>query len=106
MRAPHVILRETITIQDFAGSGARGPIYAASRSARASVQPTSKLASDAHGNQVAVDALAIVRPEAGPIPIESIVTWLGQRYRVAQAFPMPDSRRPSHWELSLTKYAS
>ena len=105
MRIPHQLLRETVSIEDFAGSGARGPVYSPARSVRGLVQQTSRLMNDLHGNQVPIDALLLVRPEDGPVPVESKVTWLTTIYRVGQALPMPDSRRPSHYELSLIRYA-
>lgn len=105
MRIPTHLLRETIAVQDFTGSGAKGPTYAVSRSLRASVQATSRLVTDATGRTVTVDLVALVRPEKGPVPVESRVTWAGSAYRVVQAVPMPDSRRPTHYELGLMRYA-
>lgn len=105
MRIPTHLLRETISVQDYAGPGAKGPAYAAARSLRASMQPTSRLVTDPTGRTVTVDLVALVRPEAGQIPVESRVTWAGGTYRVVQVVPMPDTRRPSHWELGLMRYA-
>lgn len=105
MRVPTQLLRETLSIEDFTGNGARGPLHGAPRTTRASVQPTSKLMTDSRGVEVVVDAMAIVRPEAGPVPVESRVTWAGQVYRVVSSFAMPDTRRPSHWELGLVRWA-
>lgn len=105
VRVPNQLLRETVSIREFGGSGARGPVYSAAREARASMQQTTTLVTDANGAQVTVDILMIIRPEAGPVPAESIVTWAGTKYRVARAYPMPDSRRPSQFELQLIRYA-
>lgn len=101
MRVPRQLLRETITVEDYAGTGARGPVYVAGRPVRASMQQTSRLMSDARGNQITVDILATIRPENGPVPPESRVTWGSLVFRVAASHPYPDSRRPSHYELSL-----
>lgn len=105
MRVPTNLLRETLTIEDFLGNGARGTLHGAARTTRSSVQPTSKLVTDSRGQQVVVEILAIIRPEAGPVLAESIITWAGTRYRVVSAYAMPDTRRPSHWELALARYA-
>lgn len=105
MRIPNHLLRETISVQDFAGSGAKGPTYSTTRSLRAAMQPTSRLVTDATGRTVTVDLVALVRPEAGPIPVESRVVWNGATYRVVQAVPYPDTRRPTQWELGLMRYA-
>lgn len=106
MRVPHELLRETIAIEDFTGSGARGPVYAPARNVRASMQQTTRLFIDGRGNQRTVDILGIVRPEAGPVATESRVTWMGVTYRVEACYPMPDSRRPYHYELALIRLAS
>lgn len=105
MRIPHSALRETITVQDFNGSGAHGPVYAAARNVRASMQEVSRLVTDTDGRQVLINVVAFVRPESGPVPAESRVAWGTSTFRVIAATPMPDSRRPSHYELSLARYA-
>lgn len=105
MRVPHSQLRETVSVEDFAGSGSHGPVYAAARSVRASMQPTSRLLIEDNGREVTVTVLGIIRPEAGPVPVQSRVTWAGVVYRVATSIPMPDTRRPDHWEIGLVRYA-
>lgn len=105
MRVPRQLLREQIVVEDYAGAGARGPVYAAARTVRASVQQTSRLMIDERGRQLTIDALVIVRPEDGPVRPESRIAWAGSTFRVERAYPMPDSRRPSHWELALTRLA-
>lgn len=105
MRVPNQLLRERITISDYEGSGARGPVYAEAREVRANIQQTQRLMTDSDGTQVTADTLVIIRPEAGPVPAESRVTWNGEEFRVIRAYPMPDSRRPSQWELAMAVYA-
>lgn len=105
MRVPNQILRERIVIENYEGSGARGPVYAEPRTVRANVQQTSRLMTDNDGSQVTADTLCIIRPEAGPVPAESRVEWNGQTFRVIRAYPMPDTRRPSQWELAMSVYA-
>ncbi len=104
MRVPTFALRETISIQDFRGSGSHGPVYADARVVRASVQETSRLVTDTRGRAVTLELLAQVRPESGPVLIESRVAWQGRVYRVVTAYASPDTRRPTHWELGLSRF--
>ena len=105
MRIPFRALRETAYIQDFAGSGAHGPVYAGARQVRASVQPASRLLVDDQGREVVVEALLLIRPEAGPVAPQSLVTCNGVKYRVVTSLAQPDSRRPTHHELMLSRSA-
>lgn len=104
IRVPRELLRRTAVIRDFEGSGARGPVYAEPREVRCAVQDTIRYTSDARGNTVTVTALVTIRPEDGPVRPESVVDTLGTRYRVVQCVAMPDSKRPSHYELSVGQY--
>jgi len=103
VKVPHTLLREEVRIEDYLGSGSRGDAYAEARVVRASFQPTSRLVTDIRGATVDVDALVIIRPEKGPVKAESRVTVRGELYRVARAYAMPDERRPSHWELQVSR---
>lgn len=105
MRIPHELLRETISVEDYSGAGALGPAYSPARSLRASVQATSRLITDGTGRTLSIDALVLIRPEKGPVPVESRVTWAGSTYRVVRSVAQPDTRRPTHWELALLRYA-
>jgi hypothetical protein len=102
MRIPRNYLRDELAVEAFAGQGARGVVYEASRVVRASVQPTTRLTTDTTGREIAGVLAVVVRPEEA-IPVESRVTWQGQRYRVAQSDPMPDNFRPTHRELILSR---
>lgn len=105
MRVPHELLRETISVEAYGGAGAKGPVYAPATSMRASMQSTSRMTTDSRGTQRVVDVLAIIRPENGPLATETRVTWAGVTFRVASCMPIPDSRRPTHYELELLRYA-
>ena len=100
MRIPHEALRETLSVEDYAGSGAMGSVFAAPRSVRANIQVTNRLIIEARGRQVYANTLILIRPEDGPIPIESRVVHGTDTFRVVRAFAMPDTRRPTHWELT------
>lgn len=107
MRVPRELLRDTVTVEDYDGSGAHGPLYRDPRGMCASLQGASRLFTDSRGQTITVDTLAIIRPEDGPVRPESKVFEFtsGVEYRVAQCVPIPDARRPAHYELLLTRYA-
>ena len=97
-----------ITVRDYQGSGARGAVYGEPRTIRAQVQPTSRvwIERDNTGVSQDIDALAVIRPEDGPVTVESIVAYGDTKWRVFRSYAMPDERRPYHWELALTRYAN
>lgn len=105
MRVPHEALRQTISIEDAMGSGAYGSILGEPRAVPASVQHTMGLVTDEMGVQAIDRTMVIVRPEAGPILVGSRVTNNGETYRVVKAFPLPDDRSPSHWEVIMELWA-
>lgn len=106
MRVPHEALKERVTVEDYNGSGSLGPTFATGRVVRASVQPTTKVVTDSRGVVTTVVSIIILRPEAGPVPAESRITdALGRQFRVIQGDPFPDSRRPTHWELTVAKWS-
>ena len=105
IRVPRSLLRSTAVIQDYLGEGARGPRYSDARTVRCSIQPTSRLMTHEDGATVAVDTLMIIRPEDGPVPIESRVTAESVEYRAVRTFAYPDGRRPTHFEVALLRYA-
>lgn len=104
MRVPHEALRETIVIEDYRGAGAYGVALEDPRTVPANVQRTERIELTTHGRQVVGTTLIIIRPEAGPVAIESKVTWNGDQFRVIRAFAVPDTRRPSHWELTVSPW--
>jgi len=104
VRIPNEMLKESITIEDANGAGAYGVQFAASRTVKANVQETERLLVDTRGRQVLATILVMIRPEKGPVPIESKVTWVGETYRVVRSFPIPDSVSPSHFELTLAPW--
>jgi len=106
VRVPHQLLREKATIRDFGGNGARGVLYGEPRVVRCQVQPTMKAFTDASGVELTIEALAVIRPEDGPVRPESRLVVRDVQYRVVSAYPMPDDRRPSHWELALARFAA
>lgn len=108
MRVPRFLLRDTILIADFEGSGGRGRVYTPRAApVRCSVQPTAKtVTTTGTGTTVTVATRVIIRPEDGPVRVESKVTLRGVTYSVLEAYPMPDERRPTQWELLIGILAS
>jgi hypothetical protein len=95
------MLRDRISIEDYQGDSAYGAVFAAARVVKAKVEGRLELVVDRQGNTVRAEAHAIVRPEAGPVPLESRVTWAGKTYRVLHDAALPGETRPSHRELVL-----
>lgn len=108
MRVPNELLRSEIVVRTYEGAGARGPAYSEPRTVKAQVQPTSRVwvERDNTGTSQDIDALIVVRPESGPIGVESLVEYGGDRFRVIRSYAMPDERRPSQIELAVTRYAT
>lgn len=101
VRIPTFLLRDRITISNYLGSGARGDVWGTPRTVRAQVEPTNRLVIDTAGQQARAEANAYIRPEDGPVPVESKVVWGGKTFRVLAAGAIPDEVRPSHRELTL-----
>lgn len=103
-RVPGFLLRDRVTIEDYAGSSAYGDTFSAGRSGvKASVEPTNRLIVTRDGQQARAEALMVIRPEDGPVPVGSRVTWGGEAYIVLSAGAIPNEVRPSHRELWLGK---
>lgn len=93
-------------IADYTGSGAMGGRLGTPRTVRASFQSDEKLATTDTGRVVSVTSRIVIRPEAGPVRAESKISFLGEDYRVIQAYPVPDARRPSQWELIVSLWSA
>ena len=108
MRVPNELLRNTITVRAYLGQGARGASYGEPRTMKAQVQPTARvwIERDNTGVSQDIDALIVVRPESGPVAVESIIEYGGEKFRVIRSYDMPDERRPSHIELAVTRYST
>jgi len=104
VRVPRQALRETISIRDYRGDGALGPVYGDPREVKANVQPTNQLMEEGPQMQSWVLIMIVIRPEDGPVPLESEITHLGLTYRVTHAYPIPDSYRPDHYELRAGRF--
>ncbi len=103
MRIPRSVLRDQALVQEHIGHGALGPLYGATRPVRCRVEPVRRFVAAAKGDVTEVTATMLIRPEDGPIRVESKVTVRGVEYIVAQCQAEPDERRPAYWELQLTR---
>jgi len=103
VRIPRFALRETVSIENFVSSGSRGAVYAEATEQVAQVEPVSQLITDDDGRIIAGNYYVIIRPEVGNVPLESRLTWKGQKYRVVQSVGVPSERRPTHRELIVVK---
>lgn len=102
MRVPGFTLRDRITIERYLGAGAYGDTYGPEeKRVKAHVEPTNRLVIDPQGQTTRAEAVVILRPEAGPVPLESRLTWGDKTYRVLTAGALPDEVRPTHLELMI-----
>lgn len=106
MKIPTFLLKDTISLEKYAGSGAHGPVYDGVVSVKAVFQDTTKLITNLRGVVVAASAAVLIRPEDGPVPVESRATVRSVVYRVASANPFPNEVSPYYWELLLDQYAA
>lgn len=103
MRIPRNRLKSRVTVERFAGHGARGAVYdPPQEGVRALVQPESRLVVSSDARTITTTMLAITRPEED-IPAESRLTYADQRYRVVSSALMPDERSPQHREMTLAR---
>jgi len=103
MRIPRNRLKSRITVERFAGAGSRGAFYdPPQEGVRANVQPSRRLVVSADARTIVAVLEALTRPEED-IPVESRITYEGQKYRVISSVPMPDEVRPQHRELQLAR---
>jgi hypothetical protein len=101
MRVPGFLLRDRVEIEHFEGSGAYGDVLVAPVTVKAHVEPTNRLVIDTQGQTVRAEAVMILRPEDGPVPVGSVVNWGGKKFRVLQAGGLPDEVRPTHREVLI-----
>lgn len=85
MRIPGVMLRDTLTVEPYAGAtGAGGPSFGAAETHKAHVEPKHRLVQTPDGEQAVSAAVAYLRPGAS-VPVGSRVTWNGQALTVLAA---------------------
>ena len=103
MKIPSQVLRDRIIVEEFEAAGALGPLFRVPKTIRAFVQPDNTLGFDSYGRSVNITAKGAIRPESGPLALESKVTMksTGKVFRVIACAAMPDAVRPTHWEITL-----
>lgn len=95
------LLRDTITIERYAGSGSFTNEYAEAEVVKAHVETTNRLAIDPLGRNARVEAIVYLRPEVAPVPVDSRITWGGVTFRVLTAGALPDEVRPEYRRLQI-----
>lgn len=100
MRIPRWLLRQTVSVERYRGSGAYGPVYDPPVDIRCRIEPKRQLVRDREGNEVVAEARLFAEPtvELGP---EDRVTWDGRAYTVIEARKVYGLREPSHVEAVL-----
>jgi len=104
MRIPHTALRSTVSIENYSGDGSLGPSFAAARDVRVSFQWTDMYRMEWKNEMSTIRAWVLMRPEDGPVPIGSRVTYGTEKFRVVQSLIIPDEHSPSHYELVLSEW--
>lgn len=74
------------------------------REVRASVQQTSSFSVEWKDEEVIINTLIIIRPEAGPVAAGSRVVIGAEEFRVVKSFAIPDGFHPSHYELAVMSW--
>lgn len=90
MRMPGYLLRDRVTIRPFAGSGSFGDTFGAPVGPlKANVTPTRGVVAGPSGEEVALAAKAVMRPEdAETAAAGGTLTWKGTEYRIASSMPL------------------
>jgi hypothetical protein len=78
---PTALLRQTVRVEPYAGEAASGPLYDASASYPARVEPGRRLVRSTEDAAVVSDAVAYLRPDA-VVAVGDRVTVSGIVYRV------------------------
>jgi len=81
-----------------------GSHFGEGRVVKASVQNIDSLSMDWKDEEVSVKQMIIIRPEDGPVKAGSRLSIHNESFRVVKAFPIPDERHPSHYELMLMSW--
>ena len=101
MKVPTSLLRETITVEAFLGTGAYGPSYGAAQSLRARVEGKRRVVRKADGTDLISSATATIRPDV-TVATESRVTHGANVYEVVDVIVGEGLTRPAYLELVLS----
>lgn len=115
MKVPSSLLRQTITIQPFLGTGAYGPRWGDEVTVKARVEGKRRTVRRPDGTDVISTASATIRPDlyvdqspgaftdtlGTPVPLESKATWEGRDYTVVDVIVGQGLTRAAYWELML-----
>lgn len=75
MKIRRSLLKDSVSVQPYAGQGAYGPAYTAAQTVMVSLDATRRLVRDANGAEVLSEATLYVHPDdESKFPPESVVT--------------------------------
>lgn len=104
MKLPRILTPHTVTVRDAEGTGAYGTVLGPDRTLEhVRVEETTRLVRDRTGKEVVSSARVYLRPEHGPVPVDSEVDLPSGRTAVVLAVAHHHTPpAPEHYELSLT----
>lgn len=104
MKIRRAYLKETVSVESYAGQGAYGPAYGSAVTVRAHIDATRRLVRDAEGREVVSELTLYVHPDdASAFPPESRVTVAGAHVStVITSKPQTFRGRVSHCEVSVS----
>ena len=90
MRIPGYLLRDRVMVKPFVGAGTFGDEYGPEVGPlKANVQSTRGVVAGPNGEEVAVAAKVVMRPEdAETAAAGGTLTWKGTEYRIASSMPL------------------
>jgi len=100
LKIPKWMLRQTIQVEPYSGSGAYGPIYGNTFSSSARVQHGRMRTMDDDGNEITSDTQVFMRPGVN-IPVGSKVYYESNTYTVNDVKDHQGLSVKSHKELVL-----
>lgn len=88
MRIPGFMLRQSVSVRPYLGTGAYGDQWGDSFTVRCRIEPRNELIRDSAGNETVASAKMYTAPGVAITP-QSEVTWNGVVYDVMSVMPEP-----------------
>lgn len=100
MRITSNLLNETVTVEEFDGHGAYGPVHGRTYEAQCYIEPGFRRVVDAKGAEVVASAMAIFEADC-EIDVGDVVVWGGRRYEVVDVQKLRPGGATHHCEVYL-----
>ncbi len=97
---PARLLRDTLIVTPYTGSGAYGPVYGTEFSVTAYVEPGFRRVTNRRGEEVIASAFAVC-PASPTLNAGDRVTWEGRTYVIIDAQPLRPEGSVHHQEVYL-----